>query len=166
MLQSYVDEFWLVQPLDCPLLINVIDPILDHLLESYNCQKLVTVHRNCYSLNTHRVGSTPSPCSGTSASPRTVLASFPAKSSPRLLLTDTRAVDYYRVRWFSPLSGIDRNRIRTVALQTTGGTFLPFDRASHSETEKQGETRFSLLLLIDVLCSTFSVVPHTHETRV
>jgi len=84
MWQSYVDEFWLVQPLDCPLLINVIDPILNHPLESYNCQKLVTVHRNCYSLNTHKVGSTPSPCSGTSASPQTVLASFPAKSSPRL----------------------------------------------------------------------------------
>jgi hypothetical protein len=25
-----VDEFWLVQPLDCPLLINVIYPIMNH----------------------------------------------------------------------------------------------------------------------------------------
>ncbi|KAG6554362.1 hypothetical protein Mapa_004279 [Marchantia paleacea] len=39
------DELLLVQPLDCPLLINVIDPILNHPLESYNCQKLVTINQ-------------------------------------------------------------------------------------------------------------------------
>jgi hypothetical protein len=39
--QSYIHEFWLVQPLYRQLakIISVIDPILDHLLESYNYQK-------------------------------------------------------------------------------------------------------------------------------
>jgi hypothetical protein len=38
VLHSCLDEFWLVQPLYCELLINVIDPIPDHLLELYNCK--------------------------------------------------------------------------------------------------------------------------------
>ena len=63
----------------------MIDPIPNHPLESYNCQELMTIHQNCYSLNTHKVGSTASPFLGPFASLQTVLASFLANSSPRLL---------------------------------------------------------------------------------